>query len=1200
MNGLIGLTLLWGLHAAPTITSQGDEWITLGEKTFFGQVDPDARQVPERVVPIRFPGESLVPVPPSQPYVEWNGWRVLLNEWGNPERLVRADGGWQEFRILYEEAQRRIAEGRARVWKVKAVLFLRTNVALTDVDGVVSQQRTVMAAPEIQFALETFARFEAVVEAFTRGALDIQITASLEEEPIRGAYKAGEVWAFDPRVAGEEYLRGRFNPGDFDSILYMYLPGPIDSFSFGGTAGRTNNATQSFVIVSSGREGGTRIGHTEAMVHEWFHQIEDTYGRWGYGGYPNAALPHLHSAEQNGYTTDQAGYTGWFAWLRDLMMWSVRPGMWAKMSNREDPDFQAAFKQTRPFSGERYTWSSVKDDPWAKLPFITTEDISQVLGAKVTVQTGQSQVLFLPESDVQHPVLRAIDPDEAFLNNQLNFSRECMARLRAQGRDLCFVRLDMADFVLDSLDAQVLGYMNVEDKFMVVFESRLPETTAELNALRLGTPGAAFAIETPGDVVVGSEMDASPVGAPRMVVTDPAGRPVTDWSSVTRFAGTHLLRAQVVADDGARSERVLVVRVRPMVEAQAEMVGGQRMTGGSAELRVTLRSWMPNGSVRVQPAVPAGWSVSAPAEVSLRPYEQKTITANLTAPDGAQSGVYEVAFDLQAGGSSVGTVRIAFRLDTGETLVHESFDTGVGVAGDQRSDQGGWTVESVPGGVSGNCLAITDSGGSHWGRVTLFGKRLDNGQPDPSFGGYDLAAYPYLDFHFRTTATRNCGISVTLNDGSRVVVMLTGPYLQQWGEATELQRAKFVPNGMWHRVVINLYDAIKAVLGDGRYIVRDIAIGDTRQFSSNQHHDLDRIQYFVDEFRISRSAPSNAPAIEDDDAELKPIASFISAEPRERARAIAGASEANAAAVAALLADPAPLVRLNAAVYFTRVHYPAAAESLRAQILTEPDQDVGVAMVRALYNQVGDEARAIFKALVRQSRFYEDASAEAARMLARSKDDSVIADITILYAKRSWLVRREAVRALAELGTENAQRAMMVFLQEVDPMVRLEVARYADVNIEPVDRRMEWGSVNDLSAVAQAYCYGALTGSQDPTMRARGYAGLRSEVAEVRRIIAELMGNDSRAEHVQHLEALLADANPFVRSAALKSLFKMPGQRSFDRLTVLMSEEYEVVLEPLLGYAQDGRITLPRAMLERLLMHRNESIRRMAKELVNR
>jgi hypothetical protein len=189
---------------------------------------------------------------------------------------------------------------------------------------------------------------------------------------------------------------------------------------------------------------------------------------------------------------------------------------------------------------------------------------------------------------------------------------------------------------------------------------------------------------------------------------------------------------------------------------------------------------------------------------------------------------------------------------------------------------------------------------------------------------------------------------------------------------------------------------------------------------------------------------------------------------------------------------------------------------------------------------------------------------------------------------------------LAEIGSENAQRAMMVFLLEVDPMVRLEVAKHANANVDPVDRRMEWGSVNDLSAVVQAYSFAALAKANDATVRARGYTGLRSEIPEVRRIVAQELGNDPRPEHVQQLRALLSDPNPDVRAAALESLFKMPGTRSFDEMTGLMSENYEQVLEPLLGFAKSGRIELPRAMLDRLSTHRSETIRRMTKELINR
>ncbi|RMG22124.1 MAG: hypothetical protein D6724_11000 [Armatimonadetes bacterium] len=1195
---IVGSLALSGTNGNPSLQAE-DGWVVLGQKTFFGQVDSDSRQVPEQTVPIRFPASNLAPVPETQPYVEWNGWRVLLNRWGNPERVVLGNGGWDEFRQLYAQAQERIAAGQAKPWKVKAVLFRRLNVQFTDADGVVMPQRTVMAAPEIAFALETFARFEAVVEAFTRGALDVQITASIEEEPVRGEYRAGQVWALDPRDAGANYLVGRFNPGDYDSILYMYVPGPIDSFSFGGTAGRTNNATQSFVIVSNGREGGFRIGHTEAMVHEWYHQIEDTYRRWGYGGVPFAELPSLHGGEAHGYTVDQAGYTGWFAWLRDLMTFSVRPGMWARMSNRTDPDFQAAFEQTHRFEGRTYRWSDVADDPWAKLPYLTPEDLSARLGTELSVEARGAMTLFrVAEAD--SPLLKDFDEEDYSLNNELNFARESLARIRKGGKDLCFVRFDMADFVLGSLPADVLGYLNVGDHFMVVFEANLgTDTTCELNALRLGQGPQPFAVDAPGDVVIGNSFAVQGIAGARVVVTDPEGRPVSNWTSAVSSPGTHYFRATLVGSDGSRTERLIVLRSHMPIEASVEMSGGPRLTGTVGAL--TLRLHNPSSATvtaNLTYSVPSRFRLVGPAQVSLDPFGFETHLLTLEAPADAAPGTYEITVDARTeNGGNV--VRYAFRVDSGPELVSNSFESDVGMAGDVRPDQNGWVATIVPGGARGNCLQITDSGGVHWGRITLFGKHGKDGKTDPTFGGYDTRAYPYLDFYFKTTSQRNCGLVITLDDGKRLVVMLTGPYLEQWGEATQLERAKFVPNGTWQRIVVPLDAEIRKALGEGTYIVRDIAIGDTRQFSSNQHQDLDRITYFVDEFRIVRDAPTDVPVIQDDDAEIRGGGSLQSEDPRSRARAVVAATPEQAGQVVALLQDPTPLVRLNAARYFQKVKNAEAAQALQSGILVEPDQDVAVAMAEALYYQIGEESYPTFKRLVRQSRFYDDAAATAAKLLARAHRDDGIADITVLYASRSWLTRREAVRALADLNTENAQRAMMVFLLEVDPMVRLEVAKHANANVDPVDRRMEWGSVNDLSVAVQAYCFAALAKANDPVVRSRGYTGLRSEYAEVRRIVAQELGNDPRAEHVQQLRALLTDPNPDVRAAALQSLFKMPGTRSFDELTGLMSEQYEQVLEPLLGFAKAGRIELPRAMLDRLLTHRSETIRRMTKELIN-
>ncbi|MEM2786440.1 MAG: hypothetical protein QW652_07240 [Candidatus Nitrosotenuis sp.] len=281
-------------------TQEDVGWQTIGQVTVFGQSDIDSRKLAPVTVPIRFPETNVVTFDPNAPHVVDGEWKIQLNEWGNLMRRYKGNGGWDEFRQLYEEAQKKIESGRSKTWRVKCVIFRRTDVLYERKDGVFEPQRGIISDQDLIFCLETFARFKALVDAFTRGAVKVELVVSVEEEPIAGNYKGDEVWSFHPFDAGDNYLRGRFNFGDFDSILYMHHPGQTRSYSFGGALGRTNHATQAYVILSNGREQGPRIGHTEAMLHEWFHQVEDTYSVWGYGGWEGAQLPNLHAAEQNG------------------------------------------------------------------------------------------------------------------------------------------------------------------------------------------------------------------------------------------------------------------------------------------------------------------------------------------------------------------------------------------------------------------------------------------------------------------------------------------------------------------------------------------------------------------------------------------------------------------------------------------------------------------------------------------------------------------------------------------------------------------------------------------------------------------------------------------------------------------------------------------------------------------------------------
>lgn len=1214
-------TIAASFEITAPLPSAAQDWATLGEITAFGQQDPDGRKLPPRQVPIKFPTGAIPGVPDTDPYVQWGERKIALNKWGNLGRVYQGKGGWDEFKTMYAQAQQRIKSGGATVWKCKAVIFTRTNALYKNADGVLESQQASMTDEDVQFCLETFARYEAAIEAFTGGAVDIQLTISKEDEPVVASYQKDEVWAFGPPETGEQYLRGRFNRGDFDSILYMYHPANARAYSFGGTLWRTNNATQAYVILSNGREGGQRIGHTEAMVHEWYHQIEDTYSKYGYGGWENSWLPELHGAGQNGYTTDTAGYSGWFSWLRDIMTFSVTQGMWAKLKNRSEPDWIAVRTQTHPSEGKLYRWEDVKDDPWAKLPYLTSNDLAKRIGAaSVEIKSADSQVLFLPSgANPTSEILPQIDTEDFSLNNELNFTKEAAARITAGGRDLLFVRFDIADFFISRLadhatqtpaPANVLGYINIGAKMMVVVDTKLNnDTTAELNLLNLGSEKSSVVALGKASFLRGEPLTASfftDTPDSRFSVLDWDGNavPFTDGGLSVQGPGTHILRVVAALPSGERVERPFVVRTLEPVDVDVSAVGTPRVSGSAHKFQITLTNHGGPRTVSISATLPSGWSSAPLTDVQLAANEKKTVIGDVQVPASAPDGPYEIAIETRVQGSpgAVRVGRLALEKVTKPTLISNTFEAGTEGWETPRADNSGWKVETAAGGVEGNCLVITDRGGTHWGRVNAFGGYKPDGSRDPSFPGYDASAYPYLDFQLKTKSENTLALVVTLSDGNRYVAMLTGRYQEQWGESKQLPRAKFIPNGEWQRVVYDLNSALDSAAGPGPQVVVDIGLGDSRQFSSNQWWNDNTATYYVDSFHIAREASAADNTTQTDpDSEISLNSSPTSANPEDRARAAAAISAESTpeqlAAILPLLNDPASKVRLNAAAAFARAKYPAGVPALAEAAKLERDGYTGVFLVRALEFQDAPESWAAMAAMVRQSRAEEMPIAEAALAMGRKGDPKFVRDIMLTLTGHSWQTRRDGVKALAMINAPEAQRSMMVFLQEVDPMVRLEVARGAKVDIEPVGRRMEWGSINDLSDVVRAYCYAALTKSADPVRRSRGYAGLKEANADIRRIIAEEMGNDSKEHHVQPLLGLVSDPNPEVRGAAVRSLLNMPGTRDFSEMSALASEDYEEVIFPLLEAAKAKKLTLPNAMLERLAKHRNPDVRKLVKEI---
>jgi HEAT repeat protein len=304
------------------------------------------------------------------------------------------------------------------------------------------------------------------------------------------------------------------------------------------------------------------------------------------------------------------------------------------------------------------------------------------------------------------------------------------------------------------------------------------------------------------------------------------------------------------------------------------------------------------------------------------------------------------------------------------------------------------------------------------------------------------------------------------------------------------------------------------------------------------------------------------------------------------------------AALRNLLTDADSTVRLNAAAAFARTKdaesTPALIEAAKLERMPYP----AVMFVRALAFQDTPETWDAIQVIIRQGRGEELSVSEAARVMAATKDPKFIEGLSILLTSRSWMTRRDGVRGLAAIPTDPAALMMMTFLMEVDPMVRLAVARNARVDVDPVGKRMEWGSVNDRSSLVRAHSFVALTKSSDALLRSRGYAGIREDDIDIRKIIAESLRLHPMESHVTPLLSLLSDPSPEVRAEAVRSLFAMPGQRSFSEISVLAGENQAEVLHALLEAGKAEKIELPRSMLERLLDHRNPGIRNAVKELI--
>lgn len=147
--------------------------------TFAAQApQPDAVPVVDlgwRKAALTWPG-TPGPIQPGTPSLEVGEFKWETDRGGLGRRYL-VDGGWQDVASLYAKLD---ANRTAPVWHVRAIVH--TRAALIDRAGTVSQRRSSLERRQLNELADALARFKALVEVETRGAVKVEIQASLDED----------------------------------------------------------------------------------------------------------------------------------------------------------------------------------------------------------------------------------------------------------------------------------------------------------------------------------------------------------------------------------------------------------------------------------------------------------------------------------------------------------------------------------------------------------------------------------------------------------------------------------------------------------------------------------------------------------------------------------------------------------------------------------------------------------------------------------------------------------------------------------------------------------------------------------------------------------------------------------------------------------------------------------------------------------
>lgn len=218
---------------------------------------------------------ARVAIPEISPEVKtWDGWGNLQRaEAGLPYQFPRYTGGTGSDLVPSHAA----VTAATPAWKLKVVIFTRSDIMDRDLNGVLVTRRTTIEPFQLDEILKGIARFGGLVENQSQGLLRIDFHVEIDSEPMKSDRFASETFGsdfassyFEPRINGPGFVSedGVYR-GPFNSVIYIH-PG----FTNPEGANTIVNGTQVSGISVTTAENLTDLSDLDSLLFDtWRLQV---------------------------------------------------------------------------------------------------------------------------------------------------------------------------------------------------------------------------------------------------------------------------------------------------------------------------------------------------------------------------------------------------------------------------------------------------------------------------------------------------------------------------------------------------------------------------------------------------------------------------------------------------------------------------------------------------------------------------------------------------------------------------------------------------------------------------------------------------------------------------------------------------------------------------------------------------------------